>query len=53
MSGDTITFGQMGMTLKLCPGAAGEVERGVTRVLQGKSTVSWSISGDELRLGHE
>lgn len=47
---DTITFGRMAMTLELCPGASGEVEHGVIRVLQGKSTVSWSISGDELRL---
>jgi len=50
VSGETITLGQVRMTLKLCPGAAGEVEHGVMRVLQGKSTVSWSISGDQLRL---
>jgi heat shock protein HslJ len=50
VSADTITFGRIAMTVKSCPGAAGEVERGVTRALQGKSTVSWSISGDELRL---
>jgi heat shock protein HslJ len=50
VSADTITFGLMEMTTQDCPGAVGEVERGVTRVLQGKSTVSWSISGHELRL---
>jgi heat shock protein HslJ len=50
VSTDAITFGRMATTLKYCPGAAGEVERGVSRVLQGKSTVSWSIAGDELRL---
>jgi heat shock protein HslJ len=50
VAGDTITFGQVAMTLKYCPGAAGEVERGMLRVLQGKTAVSWSISGEELRL---
>ncbi len=50
VSGETITLGQVWMTLKHCQGAAGEVEHGVMRVLEGKSTVSWSISGDELRL---
>jgi heat shock protein HslJ len=50
VAGDTITFGRLGTTVMGCLGAAGEVERGVTRVLQGKSTVSWSITGDELRL---
>jgi len=47
---DTINFGELAQTVVGCNGAQGEVERGVTRVLQGKSTVSWSISGDQLRL---
>ena len=50
VSGETIMLGQVRMTLKHCPGAAGEVEHGVMQVLEGKSTVSWSISGDQLRL---
>ena len=50
VSGDTITFGQLDSTVMGCVGAAGEVERSVMRVLQGRSTVSWSISGEELRL---
>ena len=48
VSADTITFRRMSTTLMACPGAASEVEHGVMRVLEG--TVSWSISGDELRL---
>jgi heat shock protein HslJ len=50
IAGATINLGELEQTLVLCRGARGEVERGVTRVLQGKSTVSWSITGDELRL---
>ena len=50
ISGDTINFGELAQTAVGCHGAQGEVERGVTRVLQGKNTVSWSISGDQLRL---
>jgi heat shock protein HslJ len=49
VSADTISFRRMVTTLKACSGAAAEVERGVMRVLAG--TVSWSITGDELRLG--
>ena len=48
VEGDAIAFGRFAATLLPCRGAAGEVERGVVRVLEG--TVAWSISGDELRL---
>lgn len=47
---DTIRLGELEQTTALCPGPQADVERGVARVLQGKTTVSWSISGDELRL---
>jgi heat shock protein HslJ len=50
IAGRTINFGELEQTVVLCDGAQAEVERGVTRVLQGKSTVTWSISDDELRL---
>jgi heat shock protein HslJ len=50
IAGDTINLGELEQTLVHCFGAKGEVEEGVTRVLQGKSTVSWSVSGDQLRL---
>jgi heat shock protein HslJ len=48
VEGDAIRFGEFPVTLLPCGGAAAEVERGVLRVLAG--TVTWSISGDELRL---
>jgi heat shock protein HslJ len=48
VEGDAIRFGKFPVTLLPCRGAAAEVERGVLRVLAG--TVTWSISGDELRL---
>lgn len=47
---DEIRLGQYAVTLLPCTGAAGEVERAVTRVLQGGPVVSWAIAGDELRL---
>ncbi len=47
---DAITFGELAQTLVGCDGARGEVERGVTRVLRGGSTVDWSIDGDTLTL---
>ncbi|MGH3362321.1 MAG: META domain-containing protein [Nocardioides sp.] len=47
-AGDTITFDTMIITLRACSGVRGEVERRVMRVLEG--TVTWSITGDELRL---
>lgn len=50
IAGEKINLGELEQTLVLCRDARGEVERGVTRVLQGRSTVSWSITGDELRL---
>jgi heat shock protein HslJ len=50
IAGDTIQFGDLAQTLVGCNGAQGEVERGVTRVLRGETTVSWSISGGQLRL---
>lgn len=50
VAGETINFGDLEQTLVLCDGAQAEVERGVSRVLRAKSTVSWTISGDELRL---
>jgi heat shock protein HslJ len=46
----TITFGELAQTLVGCNGARGEVERSVTRVLRGGTTVDWSIDGDTLRL---
>ncbi|HEX5862407.1 MAG TPA: META domain-containing protein [Nocardioides sp.] len=48
VSGDTISFGRLASSVMGCEGTAGEAERSVMRVLQG--TVSWSISGEELRL---
>ncbi len=50
VEGDAIRFGEFPVTLLPCRGSAAEVERGVLRVLAGM--VAWSISGDELRLGH-
>lgn len=45
----TITFsGGIALSAAACPDARGAVERDVMRVLDGP--VSWSISGDELRL---
>jgi heat shock protein HslJ len=49
VEGATVRFGEFAVTLLPCTGAAGEVESRVLRVLAG--TVSWSITGDELRLG--
>lgn len=48
IEGDTIRFGDSVITLKGCSGASGTLESSVLEVLQG--TVTWSITGDELRL---
>jgi len=47
--GDRLELRDLWLTLKGCLGAAGEVERGVLRVLTERD-VEWSISGTQLRL---
>jgi heat shock protein HslJ len=48
---DLLVLRGMGFTLVGCLGVAGEVERGVLRVLDG-SVLDWSISGTRLRLAN-
>ncbi len=49
VSDDRLDLEPLALTKMACPGVAGEVERGVLRVLDG-SPLSWEISGTQLRL---
>jgi len=46
---DQLELGPLALTRMACPGAAGEVERGVLQVLDAP-VIEWSIDGTQLRL---